>query len=244
MRLGKPNRLLAVISVATRPSMDRQILEHHRRGIKLDRPHSRHNDQLPTRLQTTNQGTERLAVGRRRDSQSRAAQLLQPSSNVLGSTVDVLVRAQLQGKSALIRASRNGRDSVAHGAGVLHRHVAQPAESLDGHQVALLDVHLADAVEDGDAGAEKGRHLGRVQVGRHAHGGFFAEDAVLGVAAVEAAPVYGLVVARLELASLAGAARSVVACVWGVVLVWGDLIIDLIRKVRRGRELGVLGRKT
>jgi hypothetical protein len=89
--------------------------------------------------------------------------------------------------------------------------VAQAAEALDGNEVALLDVHLADAVEDGDAGAQERGDLDGVDVGRNADNGLGPEEDVLRVAAILRDAIDGDVVATLELAALARTAGLVMA---------------------------------
>ena len=74
---------------------------------------------------------------------------------------------------------------------------------------------LADAVEDGQAGAQQRRGLGRVHLAGHADGGLGAHEDVLGVAAVLGHAVDDLVLAMLEEAALALAAGRVVARVEG-----------------------------
>ncbi len=56
--------------------------------------------------------------------------------------------------------------------------MSETAETLDRNELAGGDLHLAHAVEDGDAGAEEGRVGGGIDIGGNVDNGLGAEDAV------------------------------------------------------------------
>ena len=130
------------------------------------------NQQFPKGPKTMDQAFHDLGVGRRGHDQRRPTHLLQRFSVVLLAPVDVIGRTQLFRERLFRRAARQRDHSVPHLRGVLDRQMAQAAEALDRNDFTGSDLHLAHAVEDGDAGAEKGCVGGWIDVGRNTDGGF------------------------------------------------------------------------
>ena len=215
VELGEADGLLAVEGVAAGPALDAAALADQDGGVDLGGPHGRQAQQLAAGSEARQERADGGRVGRRLDDDVGAAQLGQLGGGVLGLGVDVVVGAQLAGEVGLVVARGQHGDLVAHLVGVLHGQVAQAAQALDGDDAALLDVQLADAVEDGHAGAQQRRDLGGVHVGGQRHDGLGAQQGVLGVAAVPSHAVDGAVVAHLELGALALAAALIVAAVPG-----------------------------
>lgn len=201
--VGEANGLLAVESVTTGPAVDTAALDDEGNGIKLDGTDGGKAEKLAAGCETANKATDNLGVGCSLDNNRGTTKLHQLSRAIVGLAVDVVVSAELLGKVGLVVAGGQDGNLVTHLVGVLNSQVAETTETLHGNQVTLLDTHLADAVEDGDTGAQQWRNLGRAHLLGDADGGFGAQDDVLGVAAVAADAVDLFIVASLEKAALA-----------------------------------------
>lgn len=213
--VGEANSLLTVEGVAGRPSVDASALEDETDCIEFDGTDGGEAQQLASGGQTGDKAADNLGVGSRLNDDGGATELLELRGAVVGLAVNVVVGTELLGKLGLVVAGGEDGDLVAHLVGVLDSEMAQTAEALDGDEGTLLDAHLADAVEDGDTGAEERRGAGGLHLLGDADDGLGTQQGVLGVAAVLAVAVDLLVLAHLELTALALAAGAVVAAVPG-----------------------------
>ena len=150
---------------------------HWQQGHRL----TRQNQQLAQHPKSLQQQRHRIRAGRRSHDQRRSPQLLQLLARIAFAGIDVLTRAQLPREGFLLRVARQGHDAVAEAACVLDGEVAEAAETLDRDRGSGGDVHVADGIEAGHAGAEDGCVFRGVDVGGGADGGFGAKDAVFGV---------------------------------------------------------------
>ena len=97
----------------------------------------------------------------------RAAQrALQLGDRVVLGGIDDHVGAELLRQLELGVVDVDRGDVEAHRLGVLHRHVAEPADAGDRHPVAGLAVEHLEALVDGHAGAQHRRDLGEADARR------------------------------------------------------------------------------
>lgn len=76
--------------------------------------------------------------------------------------------------------------------------MTKATDALNDHEVALLNVCLADGVEDGQACAEQGCCLGRVDIFGNGNSRLGAKKDVFSVATISAGSIVDGVAARLE----------------------------------------------
>lgn len=95
----------------------------------------------------------------------------------------------------------------------LNREVTQTSESLDSHNVASHQVHVANRVVNRDAGAKERRGLGRLDAFRNREDGFSADRGVLGVPTVRDDTVDVLLLAGDKVPAVTARAREAVAAV-------------------------------
>lgn len=124
--------------------------------------------------------THYFRIRRRGHDHSGSAHVLQRFCMVLLAPINVYMSPQVLGKLLLGACARQCNDLVTHLVRVLESQVTQSTKALDSNYLPGCDFHVAHAVEDRDAGAEKGGVRGGVDVGGDAYRGFRAEEAVLG----------------------------------------------------------------
>ena len=125
------------------------------------------------------------------------------------SALTVTVGAQPAGEVELGVVDVDRGDVQAHRPGVLHRHVAEPADARDHHPVAGLGVGHLQTLVDGDAGAEDRRDLDEVDVGRQVADEVRVGHHVFGEAAVHR--IAGVLLALAERLPAAEAVPAVAA---------------------------------
>lgn len=103
----------------------------------------------------------------------------------------------------------------AHLVGVLDSEVAEAAEPLDGNKRALFYLHLANAIEHCHAGTEQRRNFCRIHLRRNADHRLSPEQHVFSIPAIPSDAVDSLIIAELELLSLAQLTISIMSTVPG-----------------------------
>ena len=74
------------------------------------------------------------------------------------------MRAELERELLLVLAAGDGDGVEAHAARELHGEMAEPANALNGDDIARLRAGIAQRVEGGDAGAEQRRCGGGIEL--------------------------------------------------------------------------------
>ncbi|KAI6760626.1 hypothetical protein HG530_009486 [Fusarium avenaceum] len=87
--------------------------------------------------------------------------------------------------------------------------------TLNCDEVALLNVHLANAVKDSDASAKKRSSLGRIELLGNTNNSFRAKKDILGKSTILTDTIDGLVIAHLKLGPLALSTSSIMTTVPG-----------------------------
>lgn len=91
--------------------------------------------------------------------------------------------------------------------------MTETSESLDSHNIAGHEIHVADRVVNGDAGAEKRGSFGRLDALRNGEDGLAADRGVLGVPTIGDNTVDILLLAGNEVSAVTPRAREAVAAV-------------------------------
>ena len=91
--------------------------------------------------------------------------------------------------------------------------MTETTEPLNSHNIAGHEIHVADRVVNGDAGAEKRRRLGRFDALRNRENSLAADRGVLGVSTIGNDAVDVLLLARNEVSAVTLRAGEAVAAV-------------------------------
>lgn len=122
----------------------------------------------------------KIGIRSRKHHQLGSAELVYLLCHVTLARVDVMVRPELHGKLPLRIAGGHGDYPESHFASILNPEMAQASDALDDDRLSRPDVLVAYRVEDGQAGAEKGRGLDRVGIFRQLDGSLAPKVAVFG----------------------------------------------------------------
>lgn len=215
MSSGETNGLLAVQGMARRPPTHTQAAEHHGNRIKLNSARRGETKKLASGSQAAHQFPNDFGIGGRLNNNGSATELFELSRTIRLLGVDVMVSTQLFGKISLVVPRRENGNLVAHLMGILHTKMAQASKSLNSDQGALLDVHFSNTIKHGDTGTQQRSNLCRVRVLGDANNSLLAEEDIFGKAAILGVTVDKLIVAHLELATLALSTLAIVAAVPG-----------------------------
>ncbi len=125
-----------------------------------------------------------LAARHRGEDHLGAAERHQRRGGILGLAVDVAMRAELERELRLVLAASDGDRVEAHLCGELHGKMPEPADAVNGDDIARLRAGIAQRIESGDAGAEQRRRGGGVKLVGNRRQGVDRRDHVIGIAAV------------------------------------------------------------